>query len=96
MNPPGLVKLNRKIFNSYMHLLRGGIQLSRTRHLVPTTHLIHMLKMRFLVSIDNTSDQQHGISTSSISYSNSDLADPDLWDGNFNPISIFGIIKKSG
>ena len=30
-----------------------------------------------------------------IPYSNSELANPNLWNSNFNPISIFGMIKKS-
>ena len=47
------------------------------------------------VSINNISDQQHSISISSIPYLNSNLADFDLWNNNFNSISIFGIIKKS-
>ena len=46
-------------------------------------------------SINNTADQQCSLSAFSIPYSNSDLADSSLWNGDFNSISIFGTIEKS-
>jgi len=47
------------------------------------------------ISINNVSNEQHGLGTSSIPYSNSEPANPNLWNSNLNPIFIFGIIKKS-
>ena len=45
--------------------------------------------------MNNAFDQQCSLGVSLILYSNSKPADPNLWDSNSNPISIFGIIKKS-
>ena len=45
--------------------------------------------------LNNSSNQQHGFSTSLIPYSDSVPADPDLWNRNLYPISIFSMHKKS-
>ena len=46
------------------------------------------------MSMNNVSNQQHSLSISSILYSNSKLANPNLKNNNFNTISIFSTIKK--
>ena len=46
---------------------------------LPSTHIEDEMFMK------NTSDQQYGLGTSSIPYSNSDPADSNLWDSNLKP-----------
>jgi len=45
--------------------------------------------------MNNASNQQYGLGASLILYSNFKLANPNLWNGNFNPIFIFRTIEKS-
>jgi len=45
--------------------------------------------------MSNASNQQYGLGASLIPYSNSKLANSNLWNSNFNPISIFRTIEKS-
>ena len=47
------------------------------------------------VSMNNASNQQYNLGASLIPYSKSKLANPNFWNSNFNPISIFRTIKKS-
>ena len=45
--------------------------------------------------MNNASNQQYNLGASLIPYSKSKLANPNFWNSNFNPISIFRTIKKS-
>jgi len=47
------------------------------------------------MSVNNITNQQYSLGTLLILYLNFELANPNLWDGNLDPISIFSMIKKS-
>jgi len=44
----------------------------------------------------DTSTTRPNIESIAISYDNNEPADPNIWDGSFSPISIFGVNKSLG